>query len=318
MRACFVIDRLSGLHPSKDSSLDMMLEAQRRGHECWFIEGLRLSAGSEGVFGYAARIEVADDARAHKSFDPDLFEVGEADWTDLSRFDAIFIRKDPPFDEGYLSLTLMLEPLQGGPQFVNSPRGVRTVSEKLSALLFSQAVPETLATYDLEQAYDFAGRFDKVVLKPSYFGSGKGVFVSSAADEAFDKNFNVVLKTKPFGPVILQEFLPEVYDGDTRVMMVDGQVVGALGRKPAAGEFRANIAVGGKEFLANLTQEQVRIAQEVGAFVKGQGIVFAGLDFIGDKLIEINVTSPTLIQELRRVGGPDVSRLVWDHIEAHA
>ncbi|MEM9422291.1 MAG: glutathione synthase, partial [Pseudomonadota bacterium] len=164
----------------------------------------------------------------------------------------------------------------------------------------------------------FAKKHEKVVLKPSYFGAGSGVVLSAADDPDFGGHIQTILDIEPKGPVIAQGFLPEVADGDTRVMMLNGEVMGAVGRRPPEGEFRANIAQGGTEFAPTLSNAQRAIAKEVGAFLVEHGIVYAGLDFIGNHLIEMNVTSPTLVQELRRVGGPDMSKLIWDHLEAKA
>ena len=246
---------------------------------------------------------------------PSNSQIGEPRRVALEQYDAIFIRKDPPFDSDYMSVCLLLDPLVGQVKFVNSPRGLRIISEKLTAFLFSDTTPASLATYQLDDALEFAKQFDKVVLKPSYFGSGTGVRSSSATDPEFKQHLEFILNTEPKGPAIIQEFLPEVKNGDTRLMLLNGEILGAVGRKPPEGDFRANIAQGGSEFAVDINQTQRDIALKVGQLMKEQGIIYAGLDFIGDKFIEVNVTSPTLIRELRRVGGPDGSKLIWDFIE---
>ncbi|WOI54633.1 glutathione synthase [Parvularcula sp. LCG005] len=318
MRALFIIDPLDSLKPYKDTSLDLMAEAQGRGYDVAFCEYTDIHAGSEGVLGTVQLIEFVKDIHTAMTMTPDLYRLEGPEIEDLSDFDVIFIRKDPPFDQAYLSLTLLLEPLEGDVLFVNSPSGVRAISEKLSALRFPDFIPETLVSYEPEVLRAFAGDHDKVVLKPCYYGSGKGVVVSSADDPDFETHVNNILQLEPFGPVIAQGFLPEVADGDARVMMLDGDFVGAVGRKPPEGDFRANIAVGGTEFHVDLTPRQEEIAAEIGDYLRQNGILYAGLDFIGDKLIEINVTSPTLIKELRKVGGPDVSAMIWDLLEEMA
>ncbi|MET0544764.1 MAG: glutathione synthase [Caulobacterales bacterium] len=315
MRACFIIDPIEKLKPKKDSSIDLMIEAASRGYQVDFCLYNDVNAGSEGVSGEVRSIEMSPDIRATYKWDPSLAKIGAARNANFADYDVIFIRKDPPFDDGYFSLTLLLEPLEKKVVFVNSPRGVRTVSEKLSALHFAEFTPPTFASYSVERLRTFAQRFDKVVLKPCYLGSGEGVVVSYAADEKFKDYVEFILDRAPRGPVIAQAFLPEIVDGDTRVMMIDGEPIAALGRKPSEGDFRANIAVGGTEFFVEPTPAQMTIAKTIGGFLRENKIIFAGIDLIGEKLIEINVTSPTLIQELRRVGGPDISKKLWDALE---
>lgn len=316
MRALFIIDPIGGLKPYKDSSIDLMAVAQARGHEVAVCEMKDVFAGTDGVMATVTPVELGADVRGHKTMDGAPVTLGTPEKVKLDTFGAIFIRPDPPFGMEYLSLCLLLDPLVGKVAFVNSPRGLRVVSEKLSALLFPDASPKTMAGYRAEDIRAFAKKHEKVVLKPAYFGGGEGVTLASSEDADFDAKVQAILNTLPHGPVIAQEFMPEVADGDTRVMIVNGEPVGAVGRKPAAGEFRANIAAGGSEFAAELTPAQRGISERVGAFLVRQGILFGGLDFIGSKLIEINVTSPTLIQQLRRLGGGDVSESIWQAIEA--
>lgn len=319
MRACFFVDTIMGMAPYKDSSLDMMMEAQARGHEVWAAQGFHgVSAGTDTVLGKAQTVHFADHVRDTKALTAQTTTLGELTYVDLATMDVIFIRNDPPFGMDYLSMALLLSPLEGKVQFINRPSGLRVISEKLSALHFPAAAPATLASYDVDALRQFAEQHEKVVLKPAYFGAGTGVMVSAATDPDFDTHVQTILTLAPRGPVIAQGFLPEVVDGDTRVMMLDGEVIAALGRKPPEGDFRANIAMGGTEFAVDLSAKQRAVAAEIGPFLVAHGIIYAGLDFIGDHLIEINVTSPTLIQELRRVGGPDMSQKIWDYLETQA
>ncbi len=316
MRACFIVDQIDTMIPYKDTSLDLMVEAQARGHTVDAIEGFHgVSAGTDGVVGQVRSIRLSPDVRDNKKLTADNATIGEARTEDLAGYDAIFIRNDPPFGMDYFSMALLLSPLEGKVQFVNSPNGLRVISEKLSSLCFPSFIPDSFASYDPVALRTFAQKHEKVVLKPSYFGAGSGVVLSAASDPDFEKHIETILAIEPKGPVIAQGFLPEVADGDTRVMMLAGKVMGAVGRKPPEGEFRANIAQGGTEFAADLSDRQMAIAEEVGRFLTEHRIIYAGLDFIGDHLIEMNVTSPTLVQELRRVGGPDMSKLIWDYLE---
>jgi len=312
----FVIDPVETLNPRKDSSLDLMLEASHRQHRVSILDfrGVRLLNGE--VFCEATEVDVAPGILESDHASSGLEPTGASRSVPVADFDVVFIRKDPPFDSDYLALTYLLERAEGKAQFVNSPRGVREVSEKLFGTRYRSHMPRTMVTWDLQAAIGFAVEHEKVVLKPAFLGSGEGIFLCSGRDENFEARVNTILSMEPRGPVIVQEYLPEGREGDTRVMVLDGSPIAALGRKPAAGDFRANIAVGGKAVATDLTDEQTAIANEVGKDIQQRGIVFAGLDFIGDRLIEINVTSPTLIQELRRVSGVDMSHKILDFLGA--
>lgn len=312
---CFLIDPLATLKPYKDSSIALMFEAQRRGHTVFVAEFSDVSVALGQVRISCRRLTLADDATTRKTVEPDAFGLSERLDTPLDAFGQVFIRKDPPFDPDYFSLTLLLSVNGDQTVFVNDPRGLREISEKIVAARFSQFTPKTLLTYSVETARDFAGAFAAVVLKPAYFGAGDGVAKSAADDADFAQKFDAVAKTEPLGPVIVQEFLPIVAQGDTRVMMIDGEAVGAVGRMPAEGEFRANIAAGGHEFAVELSARQAEICQALRPLLVESGVRFAGVDFIGEHLIEVNVTSPTLIQELKRVSGLDMAALIWDRLE---
>jgi len=234
----------------------------------------------------------------------------------IEHFDRVFIRKDPPFDSQYLALTYLLDRPGHDGRFINAPRGIREVNEKLFATRYSDWTPQTLVTWSFEEALRFARQYEKVVIKPSYFGSGKGVSLSSHSHPDFASTFATTLALEPVGPVLVQQYLPEGKGGDTRVMLLDGVPLAAVGRRPAPGEFRANIALGGEAIRVEISAEQRRIATDIGKDLTELGIVFAGLDFIADKLIEINVTSPTLMQELQRVSGFDMAASLLDRVEA--
>lgn len=322
MRACFIIDPVAGLKPYKDTSLDLMRVAIERGlevdfceaHDVLFADGATWANARPVPADAAARWEADAAGPGGKAVMAELAAIAPRR-VDGRDYDFVFIRKDPPFDQSYVSLCLQLDNL-AGPTFVNAPRGVLAISEKLSTLRFAAHAPRTLVTFDPAAVRAFAAEEGRVVLKAAYYGQGTGVFARAHDAEDFDEVVAQVLALEPRGPVIAQAFLPEVVNGDTRVMMLDGEPVGAVGRMPAPGEFRANIAAGGHEFATELTADQARVAGEVGGFLRDNGIIFAGIDFIGSKLIEINVTSPTLVRELRKVGGVDVSTLLWDRLLA--
>ncbi len=315
-KCCFVLDPLDRIKPYKDSSVALMVEAEARGLEVYAAEFSDFSIENGAVRVFARRTRTENGIFEQKAAVAPFFRQDAAETLDVDGFGFVFIRKDPPFDRDYLSLTLVLSNCEDRVRIVNAPRGLRDVSEKLVVTRFSDFAPQTLVTYSAEKARAFAAERAGVVLKPSYFGAGAGVMKSAADDPNFARDFEATLATEPRGPVIVQEFLPEISKGDTRVMMIDGVVEGAVGRRPAEGEFRANIAAGGSEVAAELTDRQRAVCAEIGPFLRAHGIFFAGVDFIGDWLIEINVTSPTLIQELRRVTGVDIAKVIWDRLGA--
>jgi glutathione synthase len=312
----FIIDPLQKLKPSKDSSIDLMVEAARRKHRISILEYERVSVVGGEVAVAATEVSVSEEVLQQSDTSLGIKAIGSARRVSMSTFEAVFLRKDPPFDSQYLALTYLLERAEGKTRFVNSPRGVRDVNEKLFATRYPDYMPATLVTWDTDEASRFAAEHEKVVLKTTFFGSGTGVFLSSIRDENFIPCVQSILAMEPRGPVIVQQYLPEGRAGDVRVMVLDGAPVAAVGRALAPGDFRANIAVGGTPYATEMSALQVEAATAIGRDLREHGIVFAGLDFIGQKLIEINVTSPTLIQELRRVSGFDMSKRILDHIGA--
>lgn len=316
MHLAFLIDPLDSLKPKKDSSLDLMVEASRRKHAIWLTEYSQVKLSKGELVVEATEVTVGEAVLQSKKPSDHVRPVNASRRIPIAHFDVVFIRKDPPFDSQYLALTYLLDQAEHRKRFVNSPRGIREVNEKLFASRFNSLTPSTLVTWELREALHFAAEYERVVLKPVFLGSGKGILLSSHKDDNFRPFFDSILNMEPRGPVIVQEYLPEGAQGDTRVMLLNGVPLAALGRRPAPGDFRANIAAGGEPFAVELTADQEGVARDLGQELKRLGIVFAGLDFIGKRLIEINVTSPTLIQELRRVSGFDMSRRILDVVEA--
>lgn len=315
MKTLFIIDRLEHIKPYKDSSVDLMCEAQARGHEISICYIDDVFAENGIIRTLARQVHLADTAKDGKVWSDHTATVQPETILDVTDFDVVFIRKDPPFDTNYLSLTYLLSTIENDVLFINRPTGVRDVNEKLYSLAYARYAPKTLIAYTAETLMSFAEKYEFVVLKPAYYGSGNSIFKTSHNDERFHDYVDQILNLAPQGPVIAQEFMPEVQNGDTRVMLLNGKPVCGVGRKPPEGDFRANIAAGGSEFSHQLTPHQIEVSQEIGKDLAARGIIFAGLDFIGDKLIEINVTSPTLIQELRKVSQIDFSIMLWDEIE---
>lgn len=315
MHFAFLIDPLASLKPKKDSSLALMVEAARREHRVSIFEYGDVTLEKGALFAKATELQVGPEVLKAERAESGVRSLGPAQRVPMETFERVFIRKDPPFDTAYLALTYLLDRPDQGRRFVNAPAGIRQVNEKLYATRYAAYTPETLVTWNLEAALGFAQNYERVVLKPSFLGSGQGVELTSAGAADFEAIFRGVLAMNEGGPAIVQQYLTEGRAGDVRVMLIDGTPLAAVGRRPPPGDFRANIAVGGEAFAVGLSSEQARIASELGHDLRELGIVFAGLDFIGDKLIEINVTSPTLIQELRRVSGLDMASRILDVIE---
>jgi glutathione synthase len=305
----FQTDPIERFNIKGDSSFALMLEGQARGHRIHQLIPDDVTYENGRVSGLVRAVTVADDAAKP-------FTVTEARRRDLKDFDVVFIRQDPPFDMAYYANTLLLELLEPDVLVLNSPRAIRNVSEKLAAFQFADLMPRTWAGRDLQSLIAFAQQFPMVVVKPLFFGGGDTVTRTPTDKASLETHIEMALAAYPDEPILVQEYLPEVPElGDKRVMFIEGEPVGALRRIPAKGDFRANIHVGGTPMLGQLEGRDHEICARVGAFLKKEGVFFAGIDVLAGRLIEINVTSPTLMRELKRAGGPDVAKLYWDRLE---
>lgn len=318
MDALFIIDGWDKIKPIKDTSLDLMRVGYERGHRIAIATQASIAAIDGGIHANARWLDSSEwSGGTSAEFYNKASPANSGEFLPIESFQSVFIRKDPPFDGSYHALCLLLAASKANKTvFVNSPEGLLVTSEKLAALRFPTMAPATCVASDMAIIRRFAERYARVVVKPPFDGSGRGVFATAANHPDFDRDIRQLLDTEPGVPAVVQEFLPEIVNGDVRAMLIDGKFVGAVGRVPKAGDFKANIAMGGTEIAAELTETQACQIEEIGRFLVQNGIIYAGLDFIGDKLIETNVTSPTLVQELRRVSGIDVSPMIWDAIEA--
>jgi len=231
----------------------------------------------------------------------------------VDEFDVVLVRQDPPFDMGYVTNTYLLELTKA--LVINPPLGIRNISEKMSILQFPELTPKTWVGQDIESLKAFAKRFESVVLKILFMMGGEGVIKLSASDPEFDAKARAFMTAAGREPILAQEFLPAVSGGDKRIFVLDGEPFAALKRLPKEGDFRANLAVGGKAVPGEVDDADRAIVKAVAPLLKREGIVFAGLDVIAGKLIEINVTSPTLAQELKRFSGLDLPKAFWDKVE---
>jgi len=307
LKVAVQMDPLEGIDIRGDSTFALMLEAQARGHGL-FVYGPDALAFSPGrVTARGQRVMVRDVEGDHFSAVPE-------EEADLSGFDVVLMRQDPPFDMAYITATHILEHIHPRTLVVNDPREVRNAPEKLFVLEFADLTPPTLVTRDVRALMDFRAEHGDIILKPLYGNGGAGVFRLTSDDgnflalvELFEQTFRE--------PFIAQKYLPDVRAGDKRIILVDGEVAGAINRVPQPGETRSNMHVGGRAEPTELTDREREICERIGPELRRRGLVFVGIDVIGGWLTEINVTSPTGIREVKRFGGPDIAALVWDAIE---
>jgi glutathione synthase len=301
------MDPIETMVVARDTSLAFMLEAQARGWEVWWWRPDDLFFESGVIRARARRVTVKLDPAHH-------YDTLEEAVRDAGDFDVVLIRQDPPFDMGYVTNTYLLELVDA--LVINRPRGVRDIPEKLSTLRFADLIPPTFVGRDLEAIAAFARQFDQVVLKPAFLAGGEGVVKASAADADFRWRVAKFAEEAGKEPIIVQEFLPRVREaGDKRVFVLGGAAIGAVRRMPQADDFRANLHAGGLATQTELDARDREIAARVAPLLEAEGVLFAGLDVIDGRLTEINVTSPTLVQELKGFGGADIPKLFWDRVE---
>lgn len=304
-----VMDPIERIKPSKDTSFALLLEAQRRGYALYYIEPGSLSIQNSKAYARLAQLTVNDDIDQY-------FKFGELQRTALASVSIILMRKDPPFDDQFLYDTQILSIAEGeGVMVVNNPQGLRDMNEKLAALQFPQCCPETLVSRSLLELKAFIEQHRDTVVKPLDGMGGKSIFRIRHGES----NVNVILETLTGSGnlVLAQKYIPEITQGDKRILVIDGEPVPyALARIPQGDEFRGNLAAGGLGFGQPLSERDYWIAREVGPWLKERGMLFVGLDVIGDYLTEVNVTSPTCARELDKQFGLNIAGLLFDAIEA--
>lgn len=310
MRIGVQMDPIERMQIEGDTSFAFMLEAQGRGAEVWWFSPEDLWYERGALKTLARQVKVADAQGAH------YLELGR-EVLDIGHFDVVLIRQDPPFDIAYVANTYLLELAGQETLVLNRPSGIRNISEKLATLAFEDLLAPTFVGRNLEAIQAFAAQYQEVVVKRSFLNGGEGVVRLASGAPDFAARVAALLADAGKEPLVVQEFLARVTEaGDKRVMLLDGEIVGALRRMPKAGEFRANIHVGGRAEKTELTAREREVAERVAPLLKDQGILFAGLDLIDERLTEINVTSPTLVRELQRLTEIDVAALFWDKVEA--
>ena len=302
------MDPIESIDIDGDSTFALALEAQARGHALFHYLPQNLSLYDGRVLARAQALEVRRQAA-------NFYTLGAERTLDLAGVDVVLMRQDPPFDMAYITATHVLEHVHPQTLVVNDPVSVRNAPEKLFVTHFDGLMPPTLITSNRDDITAFRAEHGDIIVKPLYGNGGAGVFHITPDDE----NLSALLEvfTDLFRePVIAQRYLPEVRQGDKRIILVDGKPAGAINRVPAAGEARSNMHVGGTPLKSELTARERDICAAIGPTLKEQGLIFVGIDVIGDYLTEINVTSPTGIQEIDRFDGSNLSALIWDAIEA--
>lgn len=301
------MDPIHSIDINADSTFVLALEAQARGHSLFYYTPDRLSFCNGKVTARGHSLEVRREQGNH-------FTLGEEEVRDLSTADVVLLRQDPPFDMGYITTTHLLDHIHPKTLVVNNPASVRNAPEKLFVTRFPGLMPETLITRDRAEIDAFRASHGDIIVKPLYGNGGAGVFRIRPEDENLSSLLEMFSGINR-EPVIVQRYLPEVRKGDKRIILVDGEPVGAINRVPAEGEARANMHVGGKAVQDVLTPRDQEICATIGPALREQGLIFVGIDVIGNWLTEINVTSPTGLQEIGRFDNVSLEALIWDAIE---
>jgi glutathione synthase len=301
------MDPIERINIGGDSTFALLLEAQARGHQLSYFTPDRLSMRQGEVSATVLPLTVRDQAGDH-------FTLGNGKRQPLLSFDVVLMRQDPPFDLAYVTGTHLLERIHPKTLVVNNPAAVRNAPEKMLVNEFPKLMPPTLLTRDLEEIKSFRAEHGDIVMKPLYGHGGGAVFRLKKDDLNFGSLYDLFATTFR-EPWVIQKFLPEVRDGDKRIVLVDGEFAGAVNRVPAPDDLRSNMVRGGAPKETELTAREREICKVLGAALRERDLLFVGIDVIGGWLTEINVTSPTGIRAIRNVGGPDVASLIWDKIE---
>ncbi len=307
LKVAFQMDPLESINIDTDSSFMMALEAERRGHTLLHYLPRQLSLNGNKLSATVRPFSVRRERGNH-------FTAGAPERIDLADVDLVLMRQDPPFDMAYITATHLLEHIQPGTLVLNDPASVRNAPEKLFVTHFPDLMPPTLITSDKDAIVAFRAEHKDIIVKPLFGNGGAGVFHLKPDDE----NLGALLETFTLlyrEPVIVQRYLPEIRQGDKRIILIDGEPAGAVSRVPQQGEARANFHAGGAAKATQLTKREQEICAAIGPTLREQGLVFVGIDVIGDWLTEINVTSPTGIQEINRLNSAALERTLWDAIE---
>jgi glutathione synthase len=307
LKVAVQMDPIEKIRIAGDSTFALMMTAQERGHRLFYYTPDRLSLAGGKVLADVAAVAVRDSEGDH-------YKLGDAALTDLSEMDVVLLRQDPPFDLAYITSTHFLEHLQPKTLVVNDPASVRNAPEKLFVMQFPQLMPPTLITRDKAAIERFRKEHGEIVLKPLHGHGGAAVFKVAEKDANFGSLYDL-FHTTFREPWVVQKFLPAVAKGDKRIILVDGVARGAVNRVPAENDIRSNMVRGGAAAATELSPREREICQTIGPELKRRGLIFVGIDVIDGYLTEINVTSPTGLRAIAKLGGPDLASAIWEVIE---
>ena len=307
LKVAVQMDPIARINFRGDSTFALLLEAQKRGHVISYYTPDKLSLRGKDLVAPVQPLTVRDQ-------EGDYFTLGDAQRTSMESFDIVLLRQDPPFDMAYITTTYLLERIHPKTLVVNNPTSVRDAPEKMLVMNFPELMPPTLISRDLDEINSFRTEHGAVVMKPLHGHGGAAVFRVMPQDMNFGSLFDTFSVTFR-EPWVIQRFLPEVKQGDKRIILVDGEFAGAVNRVPAENDLRSNMVRGGAANATDLTPREREICERVGPTLRERGLLFVGIDVIDGNLTEINVTSPTGIRAIAKLGGPDVAAMTWDAIE---
>ena len=308
LKVAFQMDPIERIDIRGDSTFALLLEAQARGHDVFYYAPDHLSMRDGKLMATGHSLTVEDRPGDH-------YRLAHPRSVDLATFDVVQLRQDPPFDMAYITTTHLLERLQPKTLVVNDPASVRNAPEKVFVLDFLDLMPPTLVTRSLDEIKAFRAKHKDIVIKPLYGNGGAAIFRIPPGDT----NLNSLIELMGLifrEPIMAQRYIPQVRQGDKRIILVDGEIAGAINRVPAKDETRSNLHVGGTAKAVTLTKRDKEICTRLGPELKRRGLIFVGIDVIGDYLTEINVTSPTGIRQVAEFGGADIAAMIWDVVEA--
>lgn len=308
LKVAVQMDHISSINITGDSAFALMLEAQARGHELYHYTPDRLAMIGDDVFCALEPVEVRDEKGNH-------FTLGERQRSNMLDMDVVLMRQDPPFDLAYIAATHILDKIHPNTLVVNNPTEVRNAPEKLFVTEFADLMPPTLITRDRAEIDLFRKEYGDIVMKPLFGHGGAAVFRITNDDLNYGSLYDFFAATFR-EPWVIQQFLPNVKHGDKRILLVDGEFAGAVNRVPAAGDLRSNMVRGGSPTDSELTDRELEICLRLGPALREKGLILVGIDVIDGMLTEINVTAPTGIRAVKRLGGPDIAAKVWDVLEA--
>ena len=310
LKVAFQMDPIERIDIRGDSTFALLLEAQTRGHDLFYYTPQNLALREGALMAHGHTLNVEDKQGEH-------YTLSDERVIDLGDLDVVHLRQDPPFDMSYITTTHLLERVQPETLVVNDPASVRNAPEKVFVLDYLDLMPPTMVTRALGDVKAFRAQYKDIIIKPLYGNGGEAVFLLKENDTNLTplvELFQLRLRE----PFMVQQYLPQVRQGDKRIILVDGEFAGAINRIPARDETRANMHIGGTPEPVEMTPRDHEICQRLGPELKKRGLIFVGIDVIGEHLTEINVTSPTGIREVKRFGGPDIAAMIWDVIETRA